>query len=49
MTPMADALEPMVRRLEAQLPETRRALAWERRQRCDGLTVEEERTEGGAE
>jgi hypothetical protein len=42
MTPLADMLEPTIRRLEAQLPDTRRALAWERRQRCDGLQADEE-------
>ena len=39
---MADALEPTIQRLEAQLPATRRALAYERRQRCDGLQADEE-------
>ena len=42
-TPMTDALEPVVQRLEAQLPATRRALAYERRQHgcCCGMTVNE--------
>lgn len=42
MTPLTDMLEPTMQRLEAQLPATRRALAYERRQRCDGLQADEE-------
>lgn len=38
-----DLLERDVQRLEAQLPATRAALAWERKQagRCDGLLAED--------
>jgi len=47
LTPLADLNEPVIRHLEAQLPETRRVLAYERRQKYIGMIAEDCRPDDG--